>query len=330
MPSIDIFNNDAFGVSSLTAAIAEQPYVPGRLGQLGLFNSTGITTTTVQIEKKGNLLTLVPAAERNAPGLVVNQDKRSMIPFNAIHLPETGAVMADMVQNVRSFGSESEIQTVQNIVNDQLSKMRRNLDATIEFQRIGAVKGEIVDADGVTVLVDLFAQFGITQDEIDMEMDTATSMRTKCFEILNAVEDALGAAMWSRVRVICGRSFFETFVEHDSVKGAYERYQDGEMLRNDPRGGFEFAGITWEQYRGSVGGTAFVANGEAHVIVEGVPDLYITRFAPANYIETVNTLGLPYYAKQEVMKMGKGVDLEAQSNPISICTRPQVSIKLLQ
>jgi hypothetical protein len=45
-------------------------------------------------------------------------------------------------------------------------------------------------------------------------------------------------------------------------------------------------------------------------------------------METVNTIGLPYYAKQEELRMGKGIDLESQSNPISICTRPRAVIKL--
>ncbi|MEP3300783.1 MAG: major capsid protein, partial [Roseibium sp.] len=54
----------------------------------------------------------------------------------------------------------------------------------------------------------------------------------------------------------------------------------------------------------------------------GVPGLFITRFAPADYIETVNTPGLPRYMKQIVKTNGKGVDIELQSNPISLCTQP--------
>ncbi len=58
-----------------------------------------------------------------------------------MHLPQRGAVIADEVQNVRAFGTESELETVQNLVNRKLEKMRRNIDATMEWQRIGAIKG---------------------------------------------------------------------------------------------------------------------------------------------------------------------------------------------
>ncbi|HML28958.1 MAG TPA: major capsid protein [Hyphomicrobium sp.] len=50
----------------------------------------------------------------------------------------------------------------------------------------------------------------------------------------------------------------------------------------------------------------------------------MTRFAPGDYIETVNTKGLPRYAKQVRMRNDKGVEIEIQSNHISICTQPNV------
>ena len=55
---------------------------------------------------------------------------------------------------------------------------------------------------------------------------------------------------------------------------------------------------------------------------------FITRYAPADYMETVNTIGLPLYAKQELMRMNKGVELEAQSNPLNLRTKPRAVIKL--
>lgn len=331
MPALDIFNNDAFSVSSLTAAIQEVPYTPGRIGQLGLFLSEGITTTTVQIEKNGNTLSLVSSKERGTPGVVVNADKRTMIPFNTIHLPQRATIGADAIQNVRAFGSESDVETVQTVVNTRLAKMRRDLDATIEHHKVGAIKGQILDADGTTVLLDLFTAFGIAQQTKAMVLGTdTTKIRTKVLEVLDLIEDELGAATWTGVRVICGRTFFKAFVEHPLVKAAYERYQDGAALRNDPRAGFEFAGCIWEQYRGAVGAVKFVADAEAYAFPEGVPDMFITRFAPADYMETVNTNGLPYYAKQEPMPFNKGVEIEAQSNPICLCTRPRAVIKLTQ
>ena len=64
------------------------------------------------------------------------------------------------------------------------------------------------------------------------------------------------------------------------------------------------------------------------MVPKGVPELFITRFAPADYEETVNTEGLPFYAKQYSSQNGKGRHLEVQMNAISICTRPKALRRL--
>lgn len=73
-----------------------------------------------------------------------------------------------------------------------------------------------------------------------------------------------------------------------------------------------------------------IPDNEAYAVPQGVTDLFISRFAPANYWETVNTIGVPYYAKIEPLEMNKGVNIEAQSNPLNLCTRPAAVIKLTE
>ncbi|WP_281645557.1 major capsid protein [Parendozoicomonas sp. Alg238-R29] len=326
MPALDVFNNDAFSVQSLAAAIAEQPYVPGRISETGLFQSQGITTTAVSIEKKGMKLSLVAAQPRGGEGQPLERESRQMIPFITTHLPQRDYVMADEIQNVRSFGSEDELEGVQAVVNNKLSTMRTNLDATIEYQRMGAIQGKILDADGKTVLLDINKQFGTAQKT--MAVDLTGDLQVQCLAIKRAVRKALGGVMVRGWRAYCGAAYFDGLLQNESFKRAYERYQDGAMLRNDPRSGFEFAGIIWEEYYGEVDGNQFVKDDEAWVVPEGVQDMFITRFAPANYMETVNTMGLPYYGKVKLLDFDKGAAIEAQSNPLNLCTRPGGVIKL--
>jgi hypothetical protein len=326
---LNIFDNDAFSLTNLTKAINDTPYVPQRLAGLKLFSEEGISTTSVSIEKQGTTLALVPAGVRGQPASTNSRDKRSTFALNTIHLPQRDAIVADEVQNLRAFGTESEVETVQNLLGKRLAKMRRNLDATIEFQRMGALRGQILDSDGTTVLVDLWTQFGVAQIVVDMNLDVnTTKIRTEFVGVKRQLENELGNLPYTGVRVLCSAGFFDDFVEHDSVVKAYDRWQDGQFFREDQRGGFPFAGAIWEEYRGSVGGVDFVEDGAAYAVPEGVSDLFVTHFAPADYEETVNTIGLPYYAKQEPMRMGKGREVESQSNPISLCTRPRTIIKL--
>lgn len=327
---MDIFNDDAFSVVSLTKAIEDTPFVPGRVGQLGIFSEEGVSTTSISIEKVGSTVSLVPAASRGSSGRPMGNDKRQMIPFTATHLPQRASILADEVQNLRAFGSESEVETAQRLMNRKLAKMRRDLDTTIEYQRIGAIKGSILDSDGTTELLNLHTAFGTSVTSHSLVLGTVgTLVRNKVIEARRKMEAALGGLTYSGARVLCSASFFDALVGHAKVEAAFDRYMNGEFLREDQRGGFYFAGVFWEEYRGQVGATKFIADGEAWMVPEGVPDLFVTNYAPADYMETVNTLGQAYYAKQEPKDFGKGIDVETQSNPIHICTRPAVPVKLL-
>ncbi|WP_269497243.1 major capsid protein [Castellaniella sp. S9] len=343
---LGIFDSNKFTLQELTAAVNEAPAVPSRLATLGLFQEDGVATTTVVVEKDTDTLTLLPNTSRSASVLpTTGGSTRKVVLFGTTHLPTLDTIGADDIQNLRTFGTASEEETMRSFVDKRIAKMRRRIDATIEYQRVGAIKGTIIDSDGSTVIENLFTKFELAQSTSELSLDhigndadseatppveaaPPADIRGEVLAALDIMEAKLGNEPYTGVRVLCGKTFFRKLIAHPSVKKAYELFESGLFLRNDPRKGFEFAGATWEEYRGAVGGTPFIANGEAYLFPEGVEDMFITRFAPANYVETANTIGLPYYAKQEVKPLGKGVDIEVQSNPISLCTRPTAVVKL--
>lgn len=331
MAELNIFEGDAFGTISMTKAI-NQP-VEGQTQSTridALFEEEGITTTAVFIEREHDSLTLVPAADRGAPGDVTTGSGRDVIPFQTIHLPTTGVIRADEVQGIRAFGSESELETVEALVQKRLMKMRKRLDSTIRYQRVGAITGKVYDADGSTVLLDTFARFGIAQQSVPFQMSVPENkLKQKVTDAKRKAEDVVGGTgIITGWLGLCGRNWFDAFAAHDSTAKAYDRWQDGQFLREDQRAGFMFDGVMWEEFYGKVGNITFIDPDVAYLIPLGVDGLFITNFAPANYMETVNTTGVPYYASQELMKHNKGVDLEAQSNPLNLCTMPRAIIKL--
>ena len=66
------------------------------------------------------------------------------------------------VQDVRAFNS-TEPETIANRLARKQANLRRDIEATLEYHRVGAVKGQVLDADGSTVLFDSFAAFGKTK-----------------------------------------------------------------------------------------------------------------------------------------------------------------------
>jgi len=316
----------AFELTTLTAAINAAPYVPYRIGQLGLFEEQGVTTTTAKVEQLNGSLSLVTTAPRGGPGQVVLADKRRELTFGIPHIPALAGLDADELQGVRLFGSESQFDGVTAARDRLLAKMRTSLEMTIEAHRLGAIKGQILDKDG-SVLQDLFSAFGVTQLTHGFALPTAgTKVKTKVAEALKKMEDALGGVSYAGVRVLCGTDFFNALVSHDNVEKYYVNQPASASLTGDPLQAIQFAGVTWERYRGVSG--CSIADDDAYMLPLGVPGLFITRYAPANYIETVNTLGIPMYAKAQERGLGKGYDIEAQTNPLNLCTRPGAIVKL--
>lgn len=331
MAEISIFEDEAFTVEALLTVINEEHVVPGQIAAAGLFDEQGVPSTVVQIEKDGMALQLVGAKPRGATGMAVIADKRSLIPFNTVHLPQVFQILADEIQSIRAVGSMTELQNVQSVVAKRIEKARRQIDLTHEYQRIGAIQGLVIDADGETVLLDIFHSFGIERpDAFSMELDNAdTDVSVRCVEVLDRQEDALGNITSTGAHAWCGKTFWEKLISHPKVRDTYLASEAAAALRADRRKGFEFGGIYWERYRGKLSGEPFVADDSAHVVPEGVPELFISAFAPADYMEVVNTEGLPYYSKLERMKFDKGVEGEAQSNPLHLCTRPLSVIELI-
>jgi len=216
MAEISIFEDEAFSVPNLVATINEEHPVPGQIAAMGLYNEEGSLSVTQQIEKDGDVLALVPAAPRGAPGHVVIASKRELIPFNAGHLPQTFTITADEIQGIRAYGSRTELQGVQDVVNARIEKARKQLELTHEFQRIGGIKGLIVDADGTTPLVNLFQRFGITQQTLAMQFGTA-DVSVKAGEALDMQDDALGTATGTGAVALCGKTFWAKLIADNAV-----------------------------------------------------------------------------------------------------------------
>lgn len=326
---LDVFKADGFSLMSMTEAILKAPHKPGRIGQLGLFRERGVPTVTVAIEEKDGRLELIASAPRGGPGSYLGEKKRTLRDFRVIHLPKQKVITADQVQGIRAFGSEDATAGVQALVDEALVDLRKLHEVTLEHLRIGAMKGQILDADGTTVLVNLFTEFNVSQQTHDIELSNAAEeVRNECVAIARKVEGELGADTYTRLRAFCGATFFDDLVKHANVKKSYEN-QEGFVLRQDMRSGFEFGGIVWEEYRGKVGAVDFIPAAEAIVFPEGA-DIFATYFGPADYIETVNTMGLPLYSKvlPDPSGANRYVTIDTQSNPLPLLLRPRCVIKV--
>ena len=330
---INPFDTDAFNMTSLTASINLLTNTYGKLEAMNLFPQKSVRTRNIAVEEQNGVLNLLPTQMPGGAATFEGRTKRKMRSFTIPHIPHDDVILPEEIQGIRAFGTENELEAMANVVTDHLQSMRNKHAITLEHLRMGALKGNILDADGST-LYNLFDEFEITPKTVNFALGTAsTDVKKKCLEVLRHIEDNLRGEFMTGVHCLVSPEFFDALTSHSKVKEAYERWEEGAALRNDMRSGFTFGGITFEEYRGQAtdpdGNTRrFIASGEGHCFPTGTAESFVTYFAPADFNETVNTLGLPLYAKQCPRKFDRGTELHTQSNPLPLCLRPGVLVKL--
>lgn len=329
-----IFDDPAFNAVSLTAAINLLPNNYGRIREMNLMPIKGVTQRFIAVEEYNGVLTILPTQPVGAPGTTGKSGKRKVRTFAVPHIPHDDVVLASDVEGVRKFGTEDQLQAVSEVVNDKLQGMRNKHAITLEHLRMGALKGIILDADG-SILYNLYTEFEIVQKVVDFVLGTGTTdVRAKCYEVVRHIEQNLKGEVKSGVRALVSQEFFDKLIGHSKVKEAFANtLEAANRLGGDVRKGFTFGGITFEEYVASAsdpdGNTRrFIAANEGHAFPEGTAETFQTCVAPADFIEAVNTIGIEIYAKQEPRKFGRGIDLHTQSNPLPICKRPAVLVKI--
>lgn len=325
---LDIFKSDAFHFTKLVGALTRIPYQPTKLGRMGLFSERGVNTLTVAYEQQNGVLSLVATGARGSRGPAKNPEKRTLKDFRPVHLPQSATIAADEVIGLRAYGSETEEVVAMNHLMSKLAICRRDLDLTHEFQRMGALKGIVLDADGSTTIYNYFTEFGLTQQTQAVELsNAATKVRSILMAAKRKSEDKLGGLMNSGWKVLASHEFIDALVDHADVRDNL-KYQESATNRADVRDSFDYAGINFEEYRGAVGATRFIAANKAYLVPMGVPGLFETVFAPADDIRVAGTIGVPWHVSDEMLPHGAGIDYKVQSNPLHICTRPEAVIEL--
>ncbi|MGN7870541.1 major capsid protein [Paracoccus sp. 22332] len=350
MASMNIFENDAFSVVQLTQSINRIRFKAGRIGQMGLFGVDRISTTVAMVEVMDNgLLRIVGPTPRGGPGNTLPKGDRDLIPLLVPHFEINDAVNADEVQNIRAFGTESDLETVVAKVNQRQALHVDSFALTEEHTRMGAITGQIVyqkASDGKLYMapLNLYTAFGIAAPAaVAFDMDsTDGTLRKQTQDVIRQMGNIMGGSMFSRVHAFVGDDFFDRLLMAPEIRDSFKGTSEAEWLRAQKVthgldgaswGAFEYGGIVFENYRGGTykntadEDVSFIPADEARFFPVGVPGLFQTVYAPADYEETVNTLGERLYTKQWPSLNGKRRELESQMNALQYCSNPGVLIR---
>lgn len=343
MNVLDIFNDDAFSLASLSQKYSEVPHVPGRAGIVAFAGTADpIDTATYAVEIDKQTASLIPMRARGAPATQQTQSKRKLVSFPVPHIPLDDMITADQLLGLRRYG-EITVDNVENIIDRQFADMGNSHDLTLENLRLGALMGQIRDADG-SVAVDLFTGFGVEQEpEVNFQLTTeATNVVGKCTAVNRTMKKNARMVLppSAYVHSFCGDAFFDTLMNNPEVKANIRSHEEAAMrlLKDDwSYGQYMIGGIVFENYRGSDdqsanadtsrGGAVGIDTNKARFFWGNTPQIYSEALAPGTFIDTVVQPGLPRYAKTSLDQDGRFVKLLSEQNPLPLCLRPKTLMR---
>jgi len=352
MATMDVFNNNAFSMTSLVDAVEKVPFKPRLLGDLGIFVDKPIRTDVAWVESRNGTLTLIPVTPRGAPLPQRKTEQRGGTPFKTVRVAKGDRIYATELVSIRQFGSETELMQVQAEVMRRLTGptgLMNDWDYTMENLRLGAVQGIVLDADGSTVLQNWFTAFGGTQPaEIALDLTGARAYNTATAvgalkqyvnqQIVRPILRAAGAFEVQGIMALCGDNAYDDLTNHGEVRTTYLNQQEASELRKGiaaaTRPGqamfdsFDWGGVTWINYRGS-DDTSMGINTDKIKFFPVGPGLFEMAWAPVESINDVGSLGRPVTPMivPDPTVRQQYADIEVYSYPLPICTRPETLLR---
>ncbi len=330
MATMDIFRQDAFSMISLTGVADRLGYVPGLLsGMAGLYEPVPVRTVGVFIEEREHTPTVIPTSPRGGPPDQTGRERRTVRNFSTVRLADSSRIMADEIQGIRAYGSETELKQVQEEVARRQLRMKRNMMLTKEHMLLGMVQGLAVDADG-SPIYNWATEFGRPiPAEVDFDLDNADpapgALRTKCSAVSRSITRALKGLGGAGVEIVglSGDTFFDDLVAHPEARESY-LHQEGAKLREPVAWReFVFGGIRFINYRGTDDGSTVAVNTNKCRFFPIGAGIFQWAMSPAERFQFVNTQGQETYSWIVPDRdRDMWVDVEMYSYPLPICIAP--------
>jgi hypothetical protein len=331
----------------LTREVNRLPNKYGLLNALNLAPFEPKRSKFVRLDIKDGVIHVLAARERGEPGQTGAKGKEKGIIIEIPHFPFLEQILVDDVDSlVEVLNGQMEPRSLDREILKKLLSIRSNHSITLEFLRLGMLRGEILDGEGTTLL-DLFDAFDITKKRVNFELSKEdTNVRAKCEQVIDHIQSNLKGETSTGVENICSPDFFEKLISHPKVEKFWLQAQNSSEHRELTRsmmGGnygrvFEFGGILWREYKGSlpvkdeegnITSVPNIASKKGHAYPTGTQNMMRTYESAAYHMDHINEIPAEdtILISIERLKHGKGFELETQSNRIAVSKQPECLVE---
>jgi len=340
----DIFNPGK--LVDLTAPIQVVQNKWGLINALGIFSEEMKSQKIVQINRTQEDVALLEDRNWNERKPTQKGVERDFALVKVPHFPIQDMVTpTDVDGNVDVDalfqGQISVPLTVQKVVADKIVRMRQKAAITLEFARAQLLRNGTVYAPNSTVSQNFYTEFGLTRQTINLDLASVTDNPLSQFEdAYGTVQDnLLSGDIVTDMIALCSPEFFNALVSNVFVVESFMGWQQpqGMDILNQRLGTrapldrryrvFDYAGVTFIEVRGGVGGVDYIETGKAYMFPRGT-DSFRTFFAPAEKFSSVNKPAEQVYLFSTMGEKDDKIELEMETNFVNALVRPQVVVTL--
>jgi hypothetical protein len=350
----------AYDAKFISNMINEMPVGVDPLADLDLFEFKGTPTRDAWIKVSGMDRCLVPSSKWCCPSDVQHVKATDEFVFGPINVPHTvlkDQIMAcDIAGNVElAVGfAQTGLMDLTDILPKRVMTMRDSIEWTLAYRKWMAVtRGIVLDADASTVMLDLFAKFGVTQNTLPLDLQANNSAPTYLHgwvsELLKKMVYAAKGAPVIGAKVFLSSADFDKLVALPGYVELWKRCCDlsaavqGAAIGNGLARRFQVGAVEFREVWqpevcnpfDAANPISFIAEGVAHAIpimAQGV-EMYELLAASPMTLATVNQAPTQLYfyrdwdiEDQSRQVVGRGSQVEM--NAIPIVKRPATLINV--
>jgi len=338
-----------FSTTQLAEAIETIPNVYGLLSTLSnpdgspLWAEKGIKDRAVKIDIKAQGISIIQTSPLGTPAPAADQpDDRSVRMLPTFRHAKMDAMLIEELRGVRSFGTDIDPEDANKIVFERYQKLLLEHRQTKEFLRFGALNGDVYDANGTSLLYNVYTLMEEQQKAIEWDLDNATAVdpiQEGNDELLDHMEqNALGEPVQGIIK-ICSPGYIKSMQQNKDFREAFKYFANqGSQInpnRQSLRRPFEFKDVIYLRHTGfcsfkkkdgSVITHKFLRDNEAIAIPLGTQNVFRTYFGPAEW-DAPGMDGVEMHAKLDPMKLDLGVEMHTFSYQLNTILKPRLVVR---
>lgn len=268
-----------------------------------------------------------------APAQVTDKTSRKVITLTAPRLSQKRFIHTAELNALRAYGEQIGVEQMSNRIAREQKDMRGMMDRTLEFWAANALKGQILDADLSTVLVDYNMASThkptLTGTSLWTNADSNPIERIRTFKRL--IEDDSGANIDSWVAFL-GYEVMDALLKHSAVLD-FLKYDKGSQMAENGRIA-RLAEVELDEYNGSF----LDASGARHRFIDSkyfmliglCDDIVDVPYAPIVDDDAPGGVGnidadgngALYFSKSWKEEDPSGRWIKAETRPLPVLQRP--------